>query len=102
MRPGTTISLTSVASFPTAVREMEQVISTGFSRAGAAIGMHVFTPIQAAAGKASTFYVDGGIRVLETSVYCFLPEAKAVDPEVMDEQFERYLREEGYTDKIDG
>ena len=46
--------------------------------------------------------MDGGIRVLDTSVYCFLPEAKAVDPEVMDEQFERYLREEGNTDKIDG
>lgn len=77
-------------------------IIVGFGQAGAAIGTQVFNPNQAAAGKASTFYVDGGIRVLETSVYCFLPEAKAVDPEVMDEQFERYLREEGYTDKIDG
>jgi hypothetical protein len=83
MRPGTTISLTSVASFPTAVREMELLFKQLLVKLPHSLW-------------------GGGINVLETSLYGFLPEARAVDPEVMDEQFERYLREEGYRDKSEG
>jgi MFS family permease len=100
MGPGATIGLMSVESYPTAVRGMGYGISAGFGKAGAAIGTQVFTPIQAAVGKASTFYVAGGVGVLGTAIYCFLPEGRAVDFKVMDEQFEQYMREEGYTDKM--
>lgn len=102
MGAGATSSLMSVESYPTAVKGMGYRISAGFEKTGAAIGTQVFAPIQAAAGEAATFFVAGGVGVLGTAVYFFLPEERAVDLEVMDEEFERYMREEGYTDEMDG
>jgi len=99
--PGATIGLMSVESYPTAVRGMGYGISASFGKAGAAIGTQVFTPIQAAAGKAATFYVAGGVGALGTAIYFFLPEGRAVDLKLMDEEFELYMREEGYADKTD-
>lgn len=100
MGPGATIGLMSVESYPTAVRAMGYGISAGFGKAGAAIGTQVFTPIEAAAGKAATFYVAGGVGVLGTMIYCFLPEGRAIDLAVMDVEFESYMKEEGYMDKM--
>jgi MFS family permease len=100
MGPGATIGLMSVESFPTAVRGMGYGISAGFGKAGAAIGTQAFTPLQEAAGKASTFYLAGGVGVLGTLVYCFLPEGKDVDLKTMDDEFERYMVEQGYVDKM--
>jgi MFS family permease len=100
MGPGATIGLMSVESFPTAVRGMGYGVSAGFGKAGAAIGTQVFTPIENAAGKAATFYVAGGVAVVGTIVYWFLPEGREVDLRVMDEDFERYMREEGYEEKM--
>lgn len=99
MGPGATIGLISVESYPTAVRGMGYGISAGFGKAGAAVGTQFFTPIEVAAGKASTFYLAGGIGVLGAIIYFFLPEGRAVDLKVMDEEFEEYLRAEGYSDK---
>lgn len=99
MGPGATIGLMSVERYPTAVRGMGYGISAGFGKAGAAIGTQAFIPT--AAGKAATFYVAGGVGGLGTVIYWFLPEGKAVDLKVMDEQFEQYMRDEGYTEKID-
>jgi nitrate/nitrite transporter NarK len=101
MGPGATIGLISVESYPTAVRGMGYGISAGFGKAGAAIGTQVFIPIQAAAGKAATFYVAGGVGVLGAIVYCFLPEGRAVDLRAMDEEFELYMIERGYPDKME-
>jgi MFS family permease len=100
MGPGATIGLMSVESYPTAVRGMGYGISAGFGKAGAAIGTQVFTPLEDAAGKASTFYLAGGVGILGALVYCFLPEGKDVDLNSMDEDFERYMLEEGYTYKM--
>ncbi|RDW94569.1 putative glycerophosphoinositol transporter GIT1 [Coleophoma crateriformis] len=100
MGPGATIGLMSVESYPTAVRGMGYGISAGFGKAGAAIGTQVFTPIQAAAGKASTFYVAGGVGVIGAIIYCFLPEGRAVDLAIMDADFERYMKEAGYTEEF--
>ena len=61
-------------------------------------GLH---PIQSLAGNASTFYVAGGVGILGTAIYCFLPEGRAVDLKLIDRQFEQYMREEGYTDNMD-
>lgn len=100
MGPGATIGLMSVESFPTAVRGMGYGISAGFGKAGAAIGTQAFTPLQEAAGKAATFYLAGGMGVLGTLVYCFLPDGRDVDLKTMDEKFEKYMVEEGYVDKM--
>lgn len=102
MGPGATIGLISAESFPTAVRGMGYGIAAGFGKAGAAVGTQAFTPIQAAAGKAATFYLAGGVGVLGVIVYWFLPEGRSVDLGVMDEEFEGYMKEMGYGEKMDG
>lgn len=101
MGPGATIGLMSAESYPTAVRGMGYGISAGFGKAGAAIGTQSFTPLEHAAGKAATFYLAGGVGVLGSIVYCFLPEGRAVDLELMDEEFEEYMRDEGYGEKME-
>ncbi|KAF7936109.1 uncharacterized protein EAE98_002328 [Botrytis deweyae] len=94
MGPGATIGLMSAESFPTAIRGLGYGVSAGFGKAGAAVGTQVFTPIQEAAGKSSTFFVAGGVGVLGVFVYWFLPEGRGVDLREMDEEFERGLKEE--------
>ena len=96
---GAIIGLISVESFLTAVRGMGYSLVAGFGKAGAAIGTQVFTPLEVAAGKASTFYLASGIRVLGTLIYYFLPEGRVVDLMVMDDESEEYLRAESYVDK---
>jgi hypothetical protein len=39
--------------------------------------------------------------ILGIIIYCFLPEGKAVNLSVMDEEFKQYMREEGYTNEMD-
>lgn len=95
MGPGATIGLISVESYPTAVRGMGYGISAGFGKAGAAIGTQAFTPIQAAAGKASTFFVAGGVGILGCVVYYFLVEGSKLDLVKEDAEFEAYLKEMG-------
>lgn len=99
MGPDATIGPINVESFPAAVWGMGYGFDTGLGKAGAVIGTQVFTPLEDAAGKASTFYLAGGIWILRTLIYYFLPEGRAVDLTVMDEEFEEYLRAEGYVDK---
>ncbi|KAB8289687.1 hypothetical protein EYC80_010599 [Monilinia laxa] len=94
MGPGATIGLISAESFPTAVRGLGYGVSAGFGKAGAAVGTQVFLPIQAAAGKKSTFFVAGGVGILGTIIYWFLPEGRDVDLVAMDEEFERGMEEE--------
>ncbi|KUJ08009.1 MFS general substrate transporter [Mollisia scopiformis] len=101
MGPGATIGLISVESYPTAVRGMGYGVSAGFGKAGAAIGTQVFTPIEEVAGKAATFYVAGAVAVVGMGVYWFLPEGRSVDLRVMDEEFEGFMREEGYGEKVE-
>lgn len=90
----------SVESFPTAVRGMGYGIAAGFGKAGAAIGTQSFAPLENAAGKASTFCLAGGVGVLGTIVYCFLPEGKDVDLKLMDAEFEQYMINGGYSDEM--
>jgi hypothetical protein len=77
------------------------VSQLGLERLGRLFGTHVFTPTQAVAGKAAKFYVAGSVGILGVIIYCFLPEGNAVDLRVMDEEFEQYMRDEGYIDKMD-
>jgi hypothetical protein len=79
---------------------MDYGITAGFGKAGAAIGTQSFTPLENAAGKASTFYLAGGVCVLGTIVHCFLPEGKDADFTFMDAELEQYMMDEGYTDKM--
>jgi nitrate/nitrite transporter NarK len=89
--PGATIGLISCESFPTAARGMGYGIAAGFGKAGAAIGTQAFTPIREAAGPASTFYVAGGVGILTSAIYFFLPEGNRSDLEKADEEFEALL-----------
>jgi hypothetical protein len=91
MGPGATIGLISCEAFPTAARGMGYGIAAGFGKAGAAIGTQVFTPIRAAAGPASTFYVAGGVGILASAIYYFLPEGSKSELEKIDEEFEQLL-----------
>lgn len=95
MGPGATIGLISCEAFPTAARGMGYGIAAGFGKAGAAVGTQVFTPIRAAAGPASTFYVAGGIGILASVIYYYLPEGSRVELEREDEEFERLLHSKG-------
>lgn len=96
MGPGATIGLISAEAFPTAIRGMGYGIAAGFGKAGAAIGTQVFTPIRAAAGPSSTFYVSGGIGVIGCAIYYLLPDGRAVDLRKEDERFEEYLKCHGF------
>lgn len=93
--PGATIGLISCESFPTAARGMGYGIAAGFGKAGAAVGTQVFTPIRAAAGPASTFYVAGGVGIVTSAIYYFLPEGNKTDLERADEEFEQLLETHG-------
>jgi nitrate/nitrite transporter NarK len=90
--PGATIGLISCESFPTAARGMGYGIAAGFGKAGAAVGTQVFTPIREAAGPASTFYVAGGVGILTSLIYFFLPEGNNTELKRADEEFEECLR----------
>lgn len=96
MGPGAVSGLMSVELFPTAIRASSYGISAAFGKAGAAIGTEVFTPIRAAAGPSSTFYVAGGIGVIGIVIYWFLPEGRDLDLEQEDESFRIYLTGEGW------
>jgi predicted MFS family arabinose efflux permease len=98
MGPGATIGLISVESYPTAMRGMGYGVSAAFGKAGAAVGTQVFLPIQDSAGPAATFYVAGGVGLLGMMVYWFLPEGKGVDLSRMDDDFDEYLRGNGWTE----
>jgi hypothetical protein len=99
MGPGATIGLISAESYPTAVRGIGYGLSAGFGKAGAAVGTQVFTPIRLSAGPSSTFYVAGGIGIVGCAIYYFLPEGRTLDLRKEDEEFEAYLREQGFLDK---
>lgn len=94
MGPGATIGLISCEAFPTAARGMGYGIAAGFGKAGAAVGTQVFTPIRAAAGPSSTFYVAGAIGIVASGIYYFLPEGNRAELEAADEDFERLLATE--------
>jgi len=94
MGPGATIGLISCESYPTAARGMGYGVAAGFGKAGAAVGTQVFTPLRESAGPASTFYLAGGIGVLTSAIYYFLPEGLGVNLQQEDEAFESLLEEE--------
>ncbi|KAH8646103.1 major facilitator superfamily domain-containing protein [Xylariales sp. PMI_506] len=91
MGPGATIGLISCEAFPTPVRGMGYGIAAAFGKAGAAVGTQVFTPIREAAGPSSTFYVAGGIGILTSVIYYYLPEGSQTELEQADEDFEKLL-----------
>jgi hypothetical protein len=91
MGPGATIGLISCESFPTAARGMGYGIAAGFGKAGAAVGTQVFTPLRESAGPSSTFYLAGGVGLLTSVIYYYLPEGRGVDLEREDEEFERLV-----------
>jgi hypothetical protein len=70
-------------------------IAAGFGKAGAAVGTQVFTPLRDSAGPSSTFYLAGGVGLLTSVIYFYLPEGRGVDLEREDEEFEKLVAEDG-------
>lgn len=95
MGPGATIGLISSESFPTAMRGMGYSLALAFGRTGAAVGTECFSPLREWAGDSATFYLAGGVAVLGSVVYGFLPESRGLDLEGEDRGLEAYLRENG-------
>ena len=93
--PGATIGLISSEAFPTAVRSMGYAIAAAWGKTGAAIGTECFTPLQDAAGDASTFYLLAGVAALGIVVYWFLPETGQLDLEKEDFEIREWLETMG-------
>ena len=69
-------------------------VAAGLGKAGAAFGTQVFTPLRDSAGPFSTFYLAGGIGIVTSAIYYFLPEGYGVDLQREDEDSETLLAED--------
>ncbi|KAI5271058.1 major facilitator superfamily transporter [Aureobasidium subglaciale] len=94
--PGSTVVLASSESFPTAIRGQMMGLCSAFSKAGAAIGTQVFTPITAHAGDQGAFLVGSGFAVLGALIaYFVIPDAER-KLENEDEAWKVYLEQNGW------
>ncbi|WPG99555.1 Hypothetical protein R9X50_00237200 [Acrodontium crateriforme] len=96
--PGDMLGLISSESYATAVRGTCYGISAAVGKAGGAIGIEAFTPIQTHLGKRYTFIVAACVGVAGILVtYFFIPDIKSnEDLADRDEAFRAYLVEHGW------
>lgn len=94
--PGSTVVIASSECFPTAIRGQMMGFASAVSKAGAAIGTQVFTPISNSAGDQGTFLVGAGFAVVGALIaYFVIPDVgRNLDDE--DENWKRYLEENGW------
>ena len=94
--PGATVVVVASESFPTSIRGQMMGICAATSKAGAVIGTQVFAPIESAAGDQGTFLVGSAFAVVGALVaYFVIPDVeKKLDDE--DENWRRYLEENGW------
>ncbi|RDX50399.1 MFS Git1p-like glycerophosphoinositol permease [Lentinus brumalis] len=99
--PGDMLGLVSAESFATPVRGTCYGLSAAIGKTGAAVGTQAFTPIQNNLGKKWTFIIAaicGVTGILVT--YFFVPDKTGVDLAVEDEEFLKYLAENGWEGEI--
>ncbi|THX98628.1 major facilitator superfamily transporter [Aureobasidium pullulans] len=94
--PGSTVVLASSESFPTAIRGQMMGLCSAISKAGAAIGTQVFTPITANAGDQGAFLVGSAFAVLGALIAFFVIPDVGRKLENEDEAWKRYLEENGW------
>ncbi|KAH9944108.1 MFS Git1p-like glycerophosphoinositol permease [Epithele typhae] len=95
--PGDMLGLVSAESFATPVRGTCYGLSAAIGKTGAAIGTQAFTPIQNNLGKKWTFIIAaicGVTGILVT--YFFVPDMTGIDLADEDENFLKYLAENGW------
>lgn len=97
MGPGDMLGLLSSESYATAVRGTCYGVSAAVGKAGAAIGVEAFSPIQNNLGKRWTFIVAAIIGVVGVLVtYFFVPNITGEDLAIEDERFRAYLVAHGW------
>lgn len=94
--PGSTVVLTSSECFPTSIRGQMMGLASAFSKAGAAIGTQVFTPITVKAGNQGTFLVGAGFAVLGALIAFFVIPDVGTKLDDEDENWRQYLEENGW------
>ncbi|KAK6001283.1 hypothetical protein QM012_002614 [Aureobasidium pullulans] len=94
--PGSTVVLASSESFPTAIRGQMMGLCSAISKAGAAIGTQVFTPITSSAGDQGAFLVGSGFAVLGALIAFFVLPDVGRKLEDEDENWKKYLEENGW------
>ncbi|KAI0375327.1 MFS Git1p-like glycerophosphoinositol permease [Pilatotrama ljubarskyi] len=99
--PGDMLGLVSAESFATPVRGTCYGLSAAIGKTGAAIGTQAFTPIQNNLGKKWTFIIAaicGVTGILVT--YFFVPDMTGVDLADEDENFLKYLADNGWQGEV--
>jgi MFS family permease len=97
MGPGDMIVLVSAESYATPIRGTCYGISAAIGKAGAAIGIQVFTPVQKHLGTKWTFIITaicGVVGIIIT--YFFVPDMTGVDFADEDARFMEYLERNGW------
>ncbi|GAB7355824.1 hypothetical protein MBLNU459_g6493t2 [Dothideomycetes sp. NU459] len=95
--PGSTVVLVSSECFPTAIRGQMMGFASAVSKAGAAIGTQVFTPITAEAGSQGTFLIGSGFAVLGACIAYFVIPDISNKLEDEDDAWKQYLERNGWT-----
>ncbi|SPO25471.1 related to GIT1 - Glycerophosphoinositol transporter also able to mediate low-affinity phosphate transport [Ustilago trichophora] len=99
--PGNMCGLTSSEVYPSALRGTFYGISAAVGKAGAAIGVQVFTPIQTHLGKKWVFIISALLGLIGVGlVYFFIPETTKFDLAEEDREWLRYLVENGWEGEI--
>ncbi|KAG7878394.1 hypothetical protein KL905_004266 [Ogataea polymorpha] len=94
-------SVVASECYPTAVRGTLYGFAAAVGKAGAAVGVEAFTPIQTNLGKKYTFYVSGAASILGAILVLFLvPDTSKVDFEELDQEFNSYLLANGWEGNI--
>lgn len=101
MGPGVATFLCGAESFPTPIRGHFLGLAAAVGKAGAAIGTEVFTPIQesfSSEGKAlqGVFLIGSAFALTGALISWFLIPERGRDLKDEDEEFRRYLEENGY------
>ncbi|PCH44783.1 MFS Git1p-like glycerophosphoinositol permease [Wolfiporia cocos MD-104 SS10] len=95
--PGNMTLVVSAESYPTSIRGTCFGLSAALGKTGAAIGTQVFTPIQDSLGQKWTFIVAAIFGILGMLVtYFFVPDKRGLDLACEDEEFLKYLSENGW------
>ncbi|OAA66502.1 Major facilitator superfamily domain, general substrate transporter [Niveomyces insectorum RCEF 264] len=95
--PGDMLGLLSSESYATAVRGTCYGLSAALGKTGAAVGTEAFTPIQNNLGKKWTFIIAAICGVAGMLVtYFFVPDVQGDDLALKDEEFRKYLVDNGW------
>ena len=95
--PGNLLGIISTESYATAVRGTCYGLSAAVGKAGAAVGVQVFRPVEDNLGDRWTFIIAAIVGVVGIAVtYFFVPNLTGDDLAIEDEKFRAYLVRNGW------